>query len=82
MTLEVLEPVTRIRADKNIPHTTAQEMEFLDGLGMHREMPGDRKQLLTQYIGAAKKRAKWGDIDRDEVISHAAKLIGTEFLIG
>ena len=65
-----------------IKHGTIQERLFLDGLGNHREMPGDRNRLLVQYIGSAKKRANWGDIDRDEVIGYAAKLLGNEFFIG
>lgn len=65
-----------------IRHGTVQEKLFLDGLGNFREMPGDRNRLLVQYIGSAKRRANWGDIDRDEVVGHAAKLLGKDCLIG
>lgn len=66
--------------------TTNSEIEWLNAIGdaleeeKNRNMPVDsrvfidRKELLRGYLEGAKKRSRWGKMDRVACINHA-KLI-------
>lgn len=65
---------------KRRSHTTTDEMHFLDEIGTYSEESSFAKSLgkikiLENYIVAMDKRNKWGDIDRDEVLTHAVKVL-------
>lgn len=57
-------------------YNAEREIEFIDGLGTFgiAEKNGEnlktRKELLRNYLIAAKKRSDWGSIDRHLVIQH------------
>jgi hypothetical protein len=61
--------------------TTAQEIEFLDRLGSHAEghpyrlERATRPELLNLYLYAARRRYRWGGIDRHVVEQHANALL-------
>lgn len=65
---------------KRRSHTTTDERQFLDEIGTYSEESSFAKSLgkikiLENYIVAMDKRNKWGDIDRDEVLTHAVKVL-------
>lgn len=61
------------------PYSADREIEFIDGLGTFgvAEKNGDnsktRKQLLRNYLVAAKKRTDWGSIDSFVVMDYVRK---------
>ena len=61
---------------KDGPYNAEREIEFIDGLGTFgiAEKNGanqkSRKELLMNYLIAAKKRSDWGSIDKYVVIQH------------
>lgn len=59
--------------------STMHEMAFIDGIGMGvfaaKEMNLDRRETLMGYLGAAKKRVRWGNIDQVVAIAHAEKAL-------
>lgn len=59
-------------------HTTEHEIKFLNGLGNYKaqhKIP--LVDVLRGYINGAAGREDWGDINKDQVISHAVKLLST-----
>lgn len=58
------------------PYNAAREIEFIDGLGafgINEKSVSNiksRKELLSNYLIAAKKRTNWGSIDKHIVIQH------------
>lgn len=58
------------------PYNAEREIEFIDGLGTFgvAEKNGanqkSRKELLRNYLIAAKRRSDWGAIDKHLVIQH------------
>lgn len=55
------------------PHTTNNEIEFINGLGKHSEHKYNRKKLLDNYLFACSKRKDWGSIKRAKVVAHILK---------
>ena len=56
-------------------YSTAQEKEFLSGLGSF-SIAGpylDKARLLKNYIAASGRRAVWGKISRHEIVAFAKK---------
>jgi len=51
---------------------TDSEIEFIKKLGNHRGCAElSRKELLTNYIHAARNRNNWGPVKSDQVIAYA-----------
>ena len=63
---------------------TRDEIHFIDQMwwsmtGKKGSDPaGVRKELLTGYLQGARLRHDWGDMDRDEVIHYAVKLLAVK----
>ena len=60
--------------------TTQHEQQFLDALGTHAPKmratsPLTVEELFENYIKSAKRRAVWGHISSEAVISHAKELL-------
>lgn len=56
----------------NFHFDTQREREFINGLGTFAERQTlTRKELLQNYLKAAKKRCHWHNIDPFLVIDHA-----------
>lgn len=53
------------------PHTTHQEIEFIENIGMYGQTILGHKKLLVNYIKASAKRELWGDVDEEKAIDHA-----------
>lgn len=52
--------------------TTTEEIRLIDSLGSHHigeDIPD--KTRLQHYIAGANKRANWGRMDREAILSHA-----------
>ena len=49
-------------------HTTTDEIKFINGLG---------KTSLQAYLSASEHRSDWGDMNKEEVLAHCRKRIGT-----
>lgn len=74
--------------------TTADEVEYLDGLGAHcagahqesarvsLDALPSRRTLLTRYLEAYTARSDWGEVDAKEVRLHALLLLCREAGIG
>lgn len=59
-------------------YSTADERQYLDGLGTWRVHPArsrTRSAWLRAYIDAAALRKEWGSIDREEVLDYARGLL-------
>lgn len=62
-------------------HTTDDELSFLDGIVTSRHIrsraKGRAEKALIGYIEGAKKRVRWGDINKTVAVAHAQRLINT-----
>jgi len=62
---------------KNTNFGTNEEKKFLNNMGNQApeniHSPG-RRILLWNYIANSNKRARWGDIDKHEVLEYANRL--------
>lgn len=54
---------------------TQAEIEFLQGMGSHRETHYNPLPLLKGYLRGARERFDWGNINSLEVIREAERLI-------
>ena len=54
---------------------TANELEFLKGLGSFGHLATPRRTLLSRYIQAAYRRDNWDGIDRDLVLAAAVSML-------
>ena len=67
--------------------TTTDEKQFIDGLGTHVLGVGDssfspkdvdlavRAGFLIKYAKSMQNRARWGDIDKDEILQYVKEKI-------
>ena len=57
---------------------TKREIMFLDSIGKHqvtlKRIPS-KKKLLENYIASLRMRQRWGNINKDRVMSHAKDLL-------
>lgn len=61
--------------------STADEIEFLAGLGTHApsrsESPAQtQRQILRRYLDAASRRHDWGTMDQGVVVRQARRMLG------
>ncbi len=59
-------------------HRTADELEFLRGLGAYCARPHNRAELLRKYLTAAAHRIEWGRINKQKAIAMARRLLRNE----
>lgn len=59
--------------------TTADEMEFIQGLGTHcptKHLPArTRQEYLQQYIEASRLRQCWGNLNAERILAYAVELL-------
>lgn len=60
----------------DIYYSTANELQFLDGIGSwSKRFSMSRKDLLANYIKASKNRAWPKGVDGDDVLGYAQQLL-------
>lgn len=61
------------------PHTTDQELKFIDSIGRNSveaiEGRISRRELLSKYLTAARQRIHWDMLDKYEVINYVKESI-------
>ena len=50
--------------------SVVDELKYIKNIGMHSVHTRDepRKEMLKRYFNAMQQRAKWGDMDRSEIM--------------
>lgn len=56
-------------------YSSANEIEFIDGLGTYARLGMSRGELLRRYISAAAARVDWDGIDGGVVTEYAIRLL-------
>ena len=68
-----------VKADKSREWTTASELSFLSGLGLHApHVHTDRHDLFKKYAVAMRSRAQWGNIDTERIAEFVRDVIRGE----
>jgi hypothetical protein len=61
------------------PHTTNDEINFINTIGFNADTKMTRKELLNNYLIAALKRKNWNGMDVYKVVAHVNKLMAREY---
>lgn len=62
-------------------HTTADEMNFIDGLGRYSAegQTAGREAVLYRYLAAVALRSDWTGLNKEKIVAYVVEAISREF---
>lgn len=62
---------------ETIPWTTAAELQYLENIGITHQFTKTipRMELLKRYLEGANRRVNWGDVNKNDVLKAAHRML-------